>query len=78
MRKSRFSDETQVAIIRECDRDPVEVVAKRHKITHNKWIAQEWRASEGHEREEIGSSLYLQPAILHDLTCSRVFGPCES
>lgn len=33
MRKSKFTDEQQVAIIRECDRDPVEAVAKRHKIT---------------------------------------------
>jgi putative transposase len=33
MRKSEFTDEQQVAIVRECDRDKVEVVAKRHKIT---------------------------------------------
>jgi putative transposase len=33
MRKSRFTEEQQVSIVRECDREPVEVVAKRHKIT---------------------------------------------
>jgi putative transposase len=33
MRKSRFTEEQQVAIIRECDREEVVVVAKRHKIT---------------------------------------------
>ena len=33
MRKSRFTEEQQVAIVRECDREDVVVVAKRHKIT---------------------------------------------
>jgi putative transposase len=33
MRKSRFTEEQQVAIVRACDREDVAVVAKRHKIT---------------------------------------------
>lgn len=33
MRKSRFTDEKIVAILREADRDPVTVVAKRHGIS---------------------------------------------
>ena len=33
MRKSRFSEEAMVTIVREADRDPVAEVAKRHKIS---------------------------------------------
>lgn len=32
MRKTRFSDEQIVAILREADRDPVAAVAKRHGV----------------------------------------------
>lgn len=48
MRKSRFTDERMVGIIREADRDPVVEVAKRHGISEQTIYA--WRKRFGELR----------------------------
>ena len=50
MRKSRFTDERMVAIIREADRDPVAEVSKRHGVSEQTIYT--WRKRFGELRSE--------------------------
>ena len=50
MRKSRFTDEQVVGIVREADRDPVGEVAKRHGVSEQTIYT--WRKRFGELRTE--------------------------
>lgn len=72
MRQSKFTDEQQVSIIRECDRDKIEVVAKRHKISEQTiyiW-KKKFGAFDANEARRL-KSLEIENARLKTLVAER-------
>jgi putative transposase len=70
MRKTRFSDEQIVAILREADRDPVAAVAKRHGVSEQTLYT--WRKRFGtFQADDVRRLKALENARLKKLVAER-------
>ena len=58
MRKSKFTDEQVVAILRRGDRDPMVVVAKRHGVSEQTICC--WYPASGHLHSQVRQDMHLR------------------